>query len=90
MVHHCWARCNLCDENIFGELNIWVPMCRRCGIDIANFYLHKKCMKIIFNRRTRKVRKFYKNKLKLYCKKCPDSRMRFEYIAFGEYESESN
>lgn len=81
MVNHCWAICNLCNENVVGILKTWVPVCSECNVDIENFYFHEDCVYKIFDQYRGKVVSEYKDKFKFACELCLTTSVEFDNIS---------
>lgn len=68
-----FAECNLCDKNIYGVTNIWLPWCMICVKTIENFYFCDNCVKAIYDYKKHTVKV-----LDINCGNCVTQRIGFD------------
>lgn len=81
MVHHCWSICDLCNIKIIGELNIWIPVCITCAVDLKNFFFHYECVRVIFDYRNHKIFNAFEKEFEIKCEQCETNVIGFDYIS---------
>lgn len=84
MVNRCWAKCSLCAKNVIGELNVLVPVCLYCGVEIEKKFFHEHCVREIYNFLEHKIIEKYEEKLKIYCVTCSSGVIGFDFIDVNE------
>lgn len=80
MVQDVWAHCEYCRQTVIGELNIWIPICLKCGTKIDHRHFHENCLRVIFNHTNHTIRPTYKSTLNIVCMKCNGDVIGMDYI----------